>query len=151
MINRALDVARGDWIWLTDSDCLFSTDASATVLERVEGRCGHLFYGCRRHLSAAQTDALLAGRLDPLQDFEALAGEVQLRPPDQAPWGYTQIFHRSALQRTRYREDLNHFAESDGAFVAACLRTGLATELLDGLVCLHLGHPFAWQGTQAFL
>jgi hypothetical protein len=151
MINRALEVVRGDWIWLTDADCLFSTDASATVLQRVEGRYSHLFYGCRRHLSAAQTDALLAGRLDPVHDFEALASDGHSRPPDQAPWGYTQIFHRSALQRMRYREDLNHFAQSDDAFVAACRRTGLMAELLDGLVCLHLSHPFAWQGTRAFL
>jgi glycosyltransferase involved in cell wall biosynthesis len=51
MINRALDLVRGDWIWLTDADRLFSTDASATVLRRVEGQYRHLFYGCRKHLS----------------------------------------------------------------------------------------------------
>jgi hypothetical protein len=151
MINRALDLARGDWIWLTDADCLFSPDAAAMVLQRVEGRCGCLFYGCRRHLSAAQTDSLLSGRLDPLDDFQALAAANQSRPLDQTPWGYTQIFHRSALDRMRYREDVNHFAHSDDAFVAAWRRGGMAAELLDGLVCLHLNHPFAWQGTRAFL
>ena len=151
MINRALAGCTGDWIWLTDADCLFSVNAAAAVLAQVEGRDNHLFYGSRRHLSAAQTDALLAGRIDGLRDFETLAAGDALRPQDQSPWGYTQIFHRSTLGRLRYREDINHFAHSDDTFVDMCRRKGLRSALLDGLFCLHLDHPFAWRGTRMFL
>jgi hypothetical protein len=151
MINRALAACTGDWIWLTDADCLFDTNAASIVLSQIETRDHHLFYGSRRYLSEAQTDALLAGRIDGLKDFETLMASDALRPQDQSPWGYTQIFHRSGLARLRYREDLNHFAHSDDAFVEMCRRKGFHPHLVDGLFCLHLDHPFAWRGTRMFL
>jgi hypothetical protein len=151
MINRAARLSRGPWVWLTDADCLFPPGAGAAVLAHVRGRPPRLFYGERRHLGPADTDALIAGRLDPVRDFEALGRRASPRPPEHAPWGYTQIVSRAALEHFPYQEGFNHFAHSDGAFVEACKRRGLLPEPVDGLFCLHLDHPFAWYGTDKFL
>jgi len=151
MINRALAAARGEWIWLTDADCLFSTKSVRSVLERVRGTPQHLYYGQRRHLSSAQTDALLSGRIDTVTEFDNLAANANARPVDTSPWGYTQIFNRSTLERVRYCENVNHFAHTDEMFVEACKRQGITVQLLDGMFCLHLDHPFAWYGTNIFL
>jgi hypothetical protein len=151
MINRGLNAAAGEWIWITDADCLFAPRCASSVLSAVHGRAGHLFYAERRFLSEAQTDALLAGRLDSVRDFDDLAAAPAARQPEASPWGYTQIVNRAALDRVRYREDLNHFAHTDGMFVADCRRHGIHSRQLDGLFCLHLDHPFAWYGTKVFL
>jgi glycosyltransferase involved in cell wall biosynthesis len=151
MINHAVEASHGDWIWLTDADCLFSPDCAAHVMSQVGGRPQRLFYGQRRYLSANQTAALLANRIDGLRDFAALCQSATAREPQNAPVGYTQIVHRSTLGRVRYREGVNHFAESDMMFIEHCRRHGIMPEQLDGLFCLHLDHPFAWYGTHAFL
>jgi hypothetical protein len=151
MINRAVEASRGEWIWLTDADCLFSPDCAAAVMDQLGRRAQHLFYGQRRYLPASQTDALLSGRVDGLRQFELLSQCATIRVPENGPWGYTQIVHRSTLERVRYREELNHFAHSDGLFVDDCRRHGITTQQVDGLFCLHLDHPFAWYGTDIFL
>jgi hypothetical protein len=151
MINCGVRASRGEWVWLTDADCLFSPACAAAVLDRIRGQGPRLFYGRRLHLTACQTDALLAGRLDGVRDFEALCRSTSPKPPDDAPWGYTQIMHRSILELVPYPEDFNHFAHSDGMFAADCQRHGIQPEQIDGLFCLHLDHPFAWYGTNVFL
>lgn len=151
MINRAFMASRGEWIWLTDADCLFAPPCAATVLEQVQGRGEHLFYGERRHLSAAQTDALLAGRIDGLRNFAELAAAANFRPVENAPWGYTQIVHRDTFQRIRYREGINHFAHTDDIFAESCRRLRIKPVQLPGLFCLHMDHPFSWYGTNVFL
>lgn len=151
MINKAIAQSRGEWIWLTDADCLFPSNCLAAVLEQIDGRSGHLFYGQRRYLTSAQTDALLAGRMDGLLQFNELAHGATVRAPENAPWGYTQIVHRSAFKRVSYREEHNHFAHSDGMFVADCKRRSITPRQIDGLFCLHLDHPFSWYGTDTFL
>jgi hypothetical protein len=151
MINRALAVARGEWIWLTDSDCIFAPDACATVLSQIQGQTNTLFFGQRRYLSTVTTNSLLAGRVDGLSDFDALLRKGEARSPDCAPWGYTQIGHRTVFDRVRYREHLNHFAYSDLRFVEDCQRVQINVQQLHGLACLHLEHPFAWYGTNSFL
>jgi hypothetical protein len=151
MINRAITASRGEWIWLTDADCLFGPTCGAKVLEQVQGRPNHLFYGERRFLTAAQTDALLSGRVDPLRDFDDLSGGAIVRDPERFHWGYTQIVHRSTLDRVHYHEGFNHFAHSDGMFAENCKRFGIVPVQLEGLFCLHLDHPFSWYGTDIFL
>lgn len=151
MINRAFAASRGEWIWLTDADCLFAPDCAGAVLQQIQDRNDHLFYGQRRYLAAAQTDALLAGRLDGLRDFGELAETANSRPPENAPWGYTQIVHRRAFERVRYREGLNHFAHTDGIFTDDCRRHGISPKQVEGLYCLHMEHPFSWYGTDSFL
>jgi hypothetical protein len=151
MINRAVQASRGQWIWLTDSDCLFAPSAAADVLKHVGNRPARLFYGQRRHLTHSETDALLAGRLDPVRDFEELCRPGPQRSCEDLPWGYTQVVARSTLERYPYYEGVNHFAHTDGMFVDECKRRGIRTEQIDGLFCLHLEHPFAWYGTDMFL
>jgi hypothetical protein len=73
------------------------------------------------------------------------------REPEIYPWGYTQIVHRSTLERVRYNQELNHFAHSDGMFANECKRHQILPLRLEGLFCLHLDHPFAWYGTDTFL
>lgn len=151
MINRALAMSRGEWIWLTDADCLFGPECAAKVLQEVSGRPNHLFFGERRFLTTAQTDALLSGRLDPLREFDDLAVAAVARQPETYQWGYTQIVHRSTLERLPYGEEHNHFAHSDGIFAEACKRNGVMPRRIEGLFCLHLDHPFAWYGSDMFL
>jgi hypothetical protein len=151
MINRAFETSRGEWIWLTDADCLFSTGAAAMVLEQVGRQREHLFYGERRHLSPGQAEALIVGCMDGLKDFEELTRRAEPTHSEKAPWGYTQIVHRSVLKRVRYPEQFNHFAHSDGLFVDACKRYQMSLTPIAGLICLHLEHPFSWYGTQGFL
>jgi hypothetical protein len=151
MINQAAQSCRGEWVWLTDADCLFPPNSVAEALKQVAGRPQHLFYGQRRYLTATMTDALLTGRVDGLHEFDELARAQSPRAPENAPWGYTQIVHRSTFTRVRYREDLNHFAHSDGIFTQDCLRHGITPRQIEGLFCLHLDHPFSWYGTDAFL
>ncbi len=150
MINRAVNASRGTWIWLTDADCLFSPTAAAGVLGHVQDRPQRLFYGRRRHLTTAHTDALLSSRIDGLHDFEALTHLNDSRIPDNEPWGYTQIVHRSTFERVRYREDMENYV-SDGLFIEECKRLAILPEQIDGLYCFHLVHPFAWYGTTRFL
>jgi hypothetical protein len=151
MINKALAESRGEWVWLTDADCLFASDSVATVLKQIDGESGHLFYGKRHYLTAGQTDALLVGRLDGLRDFADLAKSAAARAPENAPWGYTQIVHRSVFEKVRYREEVNHFAHTDGMFVEDCKKHAITPKQVDGLFCLHLDHPFSWYGTNTFL
>lgn len=110
MINRAIAASRGEWIWLTDADCLFSPDSAARVLEQIHGRHDNLFYGERRRLTKMQTDALLSGRNDALREFDDLARATSAQEPERYQWGYTQIVHRSTLERVRYDEEFNNFA-----------------------------------------
>ena len=151
MINRAISASRGEWLWLTDADCLFSTDSAKQVLDQIGKQTGKLFYGQRRFLTPAQTAALLSGRADGLRDFQRLALDAETRSAENVPWGYTQIAHRSTVERVRYREQFNHFAHSDGAFVEDCKRLGINPHQVEGLFCLHLDHPFSWWGTNSFL
>jgi len=155
MINRALEVSRGQWIWLTDADCLFSPTAAAVTLDKIAGRNQRLFYGERRYLSNAQTNALLSGRLDGLSQFDLLASSAVCNTdpggPGNGPWGYTQIMDRSTAKAVRYRDDLNYFAHSDSQFAEGCERQGISPEKVEGLFCLHLDHPFSWYGTNMFL
>ena len=150
MINRAFEASRGEWIWFTDADCLFPPGCVATVLQQVEGQTQHLFYGQRRRLSAAQTDALLAGRADGLRDFAELAAAANGRV-ENGPWGFTQIVHRRVFEQIKYSEEMNHFARTDDIFVDDCRRHQISPIQLEGLFCLHIEHPFAWYGTEYFL
>ena len=151
MINKALELAQGDWVWITDADCLFPPGAAHEALRQAQGAAKHLYYLRRRHLADPLTDALLAGTLDSVHDFGEIAGTPGSRADDEAPWGYSQFISRAALARVRYREDTNHFAHTDEQFAAACARDGYRPKVLAGLVCLHLSHPYAWNGTDAFL
>ena len=150
MINRAFEASRGEWIWLTDADCLFPPGCVARVLQQVEGHEQHLFYGQRRRLTAAQTDAVLTGRADGLHDFDELAGATNPRV-ESGPWGFTQIVHRRVFERIRYSEAVNHFACTDDIFVDDCRRQQISLKQVQGLFCLHIEHPFAWYGTKYFL
>jgi Glycosyl transferase family 2 len=153
LINHAVRASAGDWVWLTDADCLFPSTAVRLVLDELDaGLAGErrLLFGGRRHLRRADTDALLAMALDGVSDFAALAGRADAAPPDHYPWGYTQIVPRQLLLDIPYREDMPHFAHSDGAFVDACRRGGIQSSAVEGLYCLHLDHPFAWFGTEAY-
>jgi hypothetical protein len=151
MINHAIAASRGEWLWLTDADCLFAPDSARYVLDQIGEQPDKLYFGQRRFLTPAQTAALLSGRADGLRDFQRLALEAETRSPENVPWGYTQIAHRSTVERVRYREQFNHFAHSDGIFVEDCKRLGINPHQVDGLFCLHLDHPFSWWGTNSFL
>ena len=121
------------------------------MLHWIEARSTKLFYGQRRYLSEGQTDSLLSGRLDSLIDFAELAAVADGRAPDSAPWGYTQIVHRSVVKVVGYCEHMNHFAYCDDIFVEECRRRRIQPEQVPGLFCLHLHHPFAWYGTDIYL
>lgn len=151
MINAAIAASRGEWVWLTDADCVFPPDCLSMVLNRIDGCPNRLFYSQRRYLSEGQTDGLLAGRLDGLRDFAELAAAADGRGPDNAPWGYTQIVHRSVANSVGYCEHINHFAHCDDVFVQECRRRRIQPEQVPGLFCLHLHHPFAWYGTDVYL
>jgi len=120
-------------------------------LEQVRAQRNALYYGQRRHLSAGPTAELLAGRLDGLREFEAVERRASPHAQDNAPWGYTQIVHRSTLERVPYRESINQFAHSDSVFIDDCRRRRILPVRVGGLCCLHLDHPFAWHGTDIFL
>jgi hypothetical protein len=151
LINYAVKMSRGEWLFLADADCLFAPTCVATVLGQVTRQKPHLFFGQRRHLTLSQTDALLAGRIDGVRDFDILSQEYSPKAPENEPWGYTQIVHRSTTERVFYREDYDHFAHSDMAFIQDCIRHGILPKQIPGLFCLHLEHPFAWYGTDLFL
>jgi hypothetical protein len=151
MINRGIDASHGDWVWLADADCLYGPGAVTAVLDQIAGREKRLLYAQRRYLTVVQTQALLSGRRDGLADFEALARDTHARPPDSAPWGFTQIVHRSTLARVRYQEHLKSFGASDMQFIQDCKQSGITAEIIPDLFCLHLEHPFAHHGTKGFL
>jgi glycosyltransferase involved in cell wall biosynthesis len=151
LINTAVRASRGDWIWLTDADCLFGSHSVELVLAALSRDGTGFYYGERRHLSIEQTDALLSGQLDSVAHFERVAASECLQGNDRAPWGYTQIVPRCVLEKSRYGERFNHFAHSDNIFAEECRRTGLPQRLIEGLFCLHLHHPSAWFGTETFL
>lgn len=141
LMNRALELSRGQWICLTDSDCLFSPTCAATVLGQIAGRTDRMYYGQRRPLSGAQTAALVSGRLDGLFRFDLLAGGIPPRQPDNSPMGYTQIVHRTALERMWLRGALADFSGNGKSFVENCVRHGIVPEEVPGFFCLRLEHP----------
>lgn len=151
MINHAFRASRGEWIWLTDADCVFPQDSLQNVLDHLDSTPCKLLYGQRRHLAECQTDGLLSGRLDSLKDFDEIARNADSRPSDNTPWGYTQIVHRSVLGRVAYTERVNNFSQSDEVFVNECRRLGIKIGQVPGLFCLHLHHPFSWYGTDTYL
>ncbi len=151
MINHALRASRGEWIWLTDADCLFPSECLKDVLGHLRSTPCRLLYGQRRHLAECQTDGLLSGRFDGIKDFDELAHLADSSSADNAPWGYTQIVHRSVLGRVTYTEEINNFSQSDEVFVQDCRRLRIQVEQVPGLFCLHLHHPFSWYGTDAYL
>lgn len=148
LLNRGVEASRGDWIWMTDADCVFAPDAVARLLASNADPAALLF-GERRHLTKASTDLLLAGRVDPSAEFALVAQDVGF--VEAYPWGYTQIVHRSQSARLRYREDLEHFAGSDETFIENWRNAGLPEARVDGVTCLHLIHPFSWYGTDRYL
>jgi hypothetical protein len=152
MINRGLELASGAWVWIADADCLFPPWTAREALQSAETAPHNLHYLRRRHLTPELTDALLAGRLDPVHDFDRLAAATAIAPTESRhPWGYTQLLPREALAELRYREDVNHFAHTDEVLIEDCRRMGYRPRELTGLLCLHLDHPFAWEGTAGFL
>jgi hypothetical protein len=148
MLNRAIEASSGEWIWLTDADCVFPSNAVERALGQLDSKSA-LYYGERRQLGRVPTASLLAGRADASVDFERLAATAGAA--DSYPWGYTQIVHRSLAERIHYREDVDNFSTSDGEFLNACRARSVPFRRIDGLACLHLHHPFAWYGTHLYL
>lgn len=148
MLNRGVEASRGEWTWMTDADCVFAPESVASLLGSSRDTAALLF-GERRHLTKAATDLLLSGRVDPSSEFALVANDV--RSVEAYPWGYTQILHQSQRARLRYREDLNHFAGSDETFVDNWRGAGRPESRVDGVICLHLSHPFSWYGTDRYL
>jgi len=139
-------------VWIADADCLAPPGAAREALRQAEAHPRHLYFLRRRHLSPGLTAALLAGRVDPVRDFDQLAAVAPShKPDDHGPWGYGQLVPRAALGAVRYREDVDGFARTDGIFAADLRSRGYRPRALTGLVCLHLDHPFAWDGTTGFL
>lgn len=151
LINLAAKVARGDWILLTDADCLFDRGIVSRILQFVAGRTPIISFGERRHLAKRLSQAILAGAVDAVGGFDELARGEAIGQIDRSPWGYAQLVPREILRSVRYREDIDHYAHTDEIFVAECRRRGLPLQFLEDLVCLHLQHPFAWYGTEDFL
>lgn len=151
MLNRAVASSRGRWVLFTDADCLFEPSALATLHAHLRSARPALHYGERYHLSEAQTDALLAGRVDGLHDFPQLFRHAHRSWVDRAPWGYLQVVPRQLLERVPYPQHINHFAHTDSLFIEQCEKHGLRPAQVPGLRCLHLVHPFAWYGTDTFL
>ena len=151
MINEAARASQGEWVWLTDADCIFPINSASLVLNHVNQRQNRIYFGQRYHLSTPQTYDLITGRCDSVKDFDQVKQQAPPRAPEIEPWGYTQIVHHSTLKKIPYREGINHFAHSDDIFVKDCQRQQIRLEQIDGLFCLHLAHPFAWNGTTLFL
>jgi hypothetical protein len=151
LINLAANTARGEWVLLSDADCLFDKATVASILRSVVGLGPLIFYGERRHLGKRTTQAILAGAVDTVCGFGQLAAGQGNGHVDRSPWGYAQLVPREILRSVRYREDVEHYAHTDEIFVSECKQRGLATQFLEDLVCLHLEHPFAWYGTDHFL
>jgi hypothetical protein len=153
LVNEAVRASAGSWVWLTDADCLFPSNAIGLVLGEI-GRSApgeqRMLFGGRRHLRRADTDALLAMALDGVDDFAVLADRADAKAAQCYPWGYTQIAPRDLLLETPYRESLQHFAHSDGIFVDDCRRRGIEPSPVADLYCLHLAHPNSWYGTQSY-
>jgi hypothetical protein len=124
LINRGVRASSGAWIWLCDSDCLFDRDAVNKVFA-------------------------FTGTADGIASFARLRQESHVG--ETQPYGYTQIVPRDVLIKYPYREDINHYADSDLSFAERCRRDQIRPTLIEGLCCLHLSHPFAWYGAPAFL
>jgi len=148
LINQAIAQSHGEWIWLSDADCLFPPNAAADALASADRAA--LLYCVRQHLTEEATEAVLDGSRDGVADFTALTEET--RPDaDDWPWGYCQFFHRSVFDETRYRDDVETFSTSDAQFIEDCRSRGILPLRIAGVTCLHLVHPFAWQGTDLLL
>jgi glycosyltransferase involved in cell wall biosynthesis len=102
LTNHAVDAATGQWVWLTDADCVFPADSVTRVLAEVGPAGPHIWFGRRWHLSPEVTDALIAGRLDAGTDFARLAREAADATTDEHPWGYIQIVAREVFTEVRY-------------------------------------------------
>jgi glycosyltransferase involved in cell wall biosynthesis len=149
MLNHAMAACQGEYVWLTDADCVFSPTAAVTALDCM--RDDTLGFCERRFLAAAPTRALLAGRVDPAAGFGELARAHGPQAPHSETWGYCQILPRAVAKRVRYCERTRHFAHTDVRFAEECRAAGLTPRRIPGLLCLHLDHPFAWYGTKEFL
>ncbi len=173
MYNHLVDICHGEWIWITDADCLYAPSCAATVISQVQSHEHTLFLGKRLFLNARQTYAVLAGRIDSVMQFDVLARAASSKPPPgKLPWAAPefervkeraqkligdfppgvasglQVMHRSVLKRVPYREI---YHGEDGVFIIDCRRNGILSKVLDDFICLHLEHPYAWDTTDGFL
>jgi hypothetical protein len=82
MINLAAECARGDWVLLTDTDCLFDTSTVAQIIQCVTGHAQRILYGERRHLCKKTMQAIL----DAVRDFRKLATQQCHRSRSGTVW-----------------------------------------------------------------
>jgi hypothetical protein len=143
-INQLARSAQGEWIWLTDGECLFPPQALGLALESIARKANALYFCERRRLGKQATYALLAGRLNGRHDLDLLLADAAARPATAGPWLWTQIVPRSTLERFSFPDPGNGFTRVDERFVADLIADGMQSVRIEGLFCLGLDCPAAW-------
>lgn len=148
-INEAIDVGTGEWIMVMDSDILLPPQMFSR-LEDLTREHKYIAPAGRGMLDSVTTAKILLGAIAPWEVWdELLEGVVENRDREAKgiPIGFSQVFHRSCLDKVRYKE-YEHFEGADWEFGKE-MREHFGEEHRMDLRVLHLDHRGSqWYGTQ---
>jgi hypothetical protein len=152
-INHALDLARGKWHLLLDSDILLPPDFFQRV-DAVDGTPSFVGPDRRKMLPPDVTGAVLMGERNPWDEWDSLLdgpGELRIREGGHLPVGYCQCIRAACTERVRYKE-LDHFEGADWDFITEVEQVCGAGHILEDFAVLHLDHGGSqWYGTAQHL
>ncbi len=150
MLNESSRLLSGEWTMILDADILLPPDAFARIEPHTNE---HAFIAPdgRKMLSKETTARILAGTLEPWQDWQALLktpGEFRLREAWGVPIGFCQVFRTECWEQVKYGE-YDHFEGADWYF-SVQLREAFGKEKrLTDVAVAHLDHGGSqWYGTQ---
>jgi glycosyltransferase involved in cell wall biosynthesis len=149
-IDRAFDASSGDVVIGIDGDIVFPPRLVGHLANSVKASPDKVFGVRRAFLDRPTTEEILAGRIDPVRDFDRLSlseGDGQDKS-FVGVLGYCQAVERSAFAKARYPREFDKINQSDIVFVERLAReAGVTPVFLQDAQVLHLWHPRNWAGT----
>lgn len=150
MLNESLQLARGEWIVLLDSDILLAPGLLANV-RACAGQGMFIAPDGRKMLDRETTARILLGEIEPWHVWENLIsgpGEFRYRESEGVPIGFCQIFRRACLEKVRYAE-YGNYEGADFEFAKALRETYGKEIRLEGMPVMHLDHGGSqWYGVR---
>jgi hypothetical protein len=151
MINEGINMARGEWIMLLDSDILLPPNWFTKVREIEDPDTYFIAPDGRKMLPKDVTAKILLGEVAPWDhwdDLLTLPCEFRLREAWGMPIGFCQVVRRECFDKVDY-DEYDHFEGADWKFGKDIREEYAMEKRLSGVAVLHLDHGGSqWYGTQ---
>lgn len=153
VINQSMEMARGDWIILLDSDVLIPPD----MFKRMEGvpeTTSFIAPDRRKMMTREMTAKILLGEIEPWRQWGELLegpGEVRVQEGGDLPIGFFQCVRAESARAIKY-EEFGHFQRADWDFIVHINKKYGPGTWLKGVTVLHLDHGGSqWYGARKHL